>query len=77
VFLTAASRVGVSPDRCIVVEDAVAGVQGARSAGMKSIGISHSGKRLPADIVVPSLDLLDSDAFDTLLQQDNCAAKSG
>jgi beta-phosphoglucomutase len=71
VFLTAASRVGVPPDRCIVVEDAVAGIQGARSAGMKSIGVSHNGKQLPADIVVASLDLLDSNAFDTLLQQDS------
>ncbi len=65
VFLLAASRVGVSPDCCIVVEDAVAGVQGARSAGMKSIGVNRNGKQLPADIVVQSLDLLD------------CAAKNG
>jgi beta-phosphoglucomutase family hydrolase len=77
VFLTAASRVGVSLDRCIVVEDAVAGVQGARSAGMKSIGVNRNGKQLPADVVVQSLDLLDSDAFDTLLQRDSCAEKSG
>ena len=76
VFLTAAYRVGVSPDRCIVVEDAVAGVQGARSAGMKSIGVNRNGKQLPADIVVQSLDLLDSDAFDTLLQRDSRATKS-
>ena len=77
VFLTAAARVGVSPDRCIVVEDAVAGVQGARSAGMKSIGVNRNGKQLPADMVVQSLDLLDSDAFDTLLERDSCAAKIG
>ncbi len=77
VFLTAASRVGVSPERCIVVEDAVAGVQGARSAGMRSIGISRNGKHLPADIVVQSLDLLASDAFETLLRCDACAAKNG
>ena len=68
VYLTAAARVGASPDRCIVVEDAVAGIQGARSAGMKSIGVSHNGKQLPGDIVVQSLDLLDSNAFDSLLQ---------
>ncbi len=77
VFLAAASRVGVSPDRCIVVEDAVAGIQGARSAGMKSIGVNRNGKHLPADIVVQSLDLLDSDAFDTLLQRDSHDARSG
>jgi len=77
VFLTAASRVGVSPDRCIVVEDAVAGVQGARSAGMKSIGVNRNGKQLPADVVVRSLDLLDSEAFDNLLRRDSSVARSG
>jgi hypothetical protein len=35
---------------------------------MKSIGVSHNGKDLRADIVVQSLDLLGSDAFDKLLQ---------
>ena len=74
VFLIAAFRVGVPPHRCIVVEDAVAGVQGARSAGMKSIGVSHNGKQLPADVVVQSLDLLAPDAFDTLLQGQGSAA---
>src|SRR5215471_447842 len=49
VFLAAASRVGVPPERCIVVEDAVAGVQAARNAGMKSIGVNRNGKTLPAD----------------------------
>src|SRR5271169_252045 len=68
VYLTAASRVGASPDRCIVVEDAVAGVEGSRSAGMRSIGVSHNGKQLPADVVVQSLDQLDPNAFETLLQ---------
>ena len=67
VYLTAAARLGASPDRCIVVEDAVAGIEGARNAGMRSIGVSPSGKHLPADVVVRSLDLLDSDAFETLL----------
>lgn len=67
VYLTAACRVEVPPDSCIVVEDAFAGVEGARRAGMKSIGVSRNGKYLPADIVVQSLDLLEADAFDMLL----------
>jgi hypothetical protein len=33
---------------------------------MKSIGVSRDGKHLPADIVVPSLDLLGPDAFEKL-----------
>jgi HAD superfamily hydrolase (TIGR01509 family) len=68
VYLTAAARVGASPDRCIVVEDAVAGVEGARRAGMRSIGVSRGGTHLPADVVVHSLDLLDPGAFDKLLE---------
>jgi len=68
VYLTAASRVGVPPARCIVVEDAVAGIEGARRAGMHSIGVSHDGENLAADVVVTSLDLLDADAFEILLQ---------
>lgn len=67
VYLTAAARLGASPDRCIVVEDAVAGIEGARNAGMRSIGVSPNDRHLPADVVVRSLDLLDSDAFETLL----------
>jgi beta-phosphoglucomutase len=70
VYLTAASRAGASPGRCIVVEDAVAGIEGARNAGMRSIGVSPNGKHLPADVVVRSLDLLASDAFERLLAAD-------
>jgi HAD superfamily hydrolase (TIGR01509 family) len=66
VFLTAASRLGVAPDRCIVVEDAMAGIEGARRAGMKSIGISAHVK-LPADVYNQSLGFLAADTFDRLL----------
>jgi HAD superfamily hydrolase (TIGR01509 family) len=75
VYLIAASRLGVSPDRCIVVEDAAAGIEGARRAGMRSIGLSQSGKHLAADVEVASLDLLDPDAFDTLLECNGCPTK--
>jgi HAD superfamily hydrolase (TIGR01509 family) len=66
VFLTAASRLGVAPDRCIVVEDAMAGIEGARRAGMKSIGISAHVK-LPADVYNQSLGFLSADTFERLL----------
>ena len=67
VYLKAAASVGVPPERCIVVEDAAAGVEGARRAGIRSIGVSHNGMHLPADRVVSSLELLEADAFDKLL----------
>ena len=73
VYLTAASKVGVSPQNCIVVEDAAAGIEGARRAGMRSIGVTHDGNHLQADVVVESLDQLDPDAFDKLLQADTGA----
>ena len=77
VYLTAAARVGVPPERCIVVEDAVVGVEGARRAGMTSIGVSRDGKHLPADVVVQSLDLLEPDALEKLLQDKSCLATIG
>jgi beta-phosphoglucomutase family hydrolase len=66
VFLIAATKLGVAPKHCIVVEDAQHGIEAARAAGMKSIGVSQTGKHLRADIVVGSLDLLDANAFDNL-----------
>jgi beta-phosphoglucomutase-like phosphatase (HAD superfamily) len=67
VYLLAASRLGALPDRCIVVEDAVAGLEGARRAGMFSIGVDRSGPRLVADVVVASLAQLEAYVFDKLV----------
>lgn len=77
VYLVAASGIGVPPDRCIVVEDAAAGVEGARRAGMKSIGVNRNGGYLPADVVVKSLDLLGLNAFETLLSGVDLQVQAG
>jgi beta-phosphoglucomutase len=39
IFLKAAEELGVSPARCVVIEDAVAGVQAAHAAGMRCIAV--------------------------------------
>ena len=39
VFLEAARRLGVSPDRCTVYEDADLGIQAARAAGMRWVDV--------------------------------------
>lgn len=39
VFLLAAARLGVSPAACVVVEDAVAGIEAAHDAGMLVVGV--------------------------------------
>jgi HAD superfamily hydrolase (TIGR01509 family) len=67
VFQMAASRLGVPAERCVVVEDAVPGVEAARRAGMRSIGAARNGKPLDADIVVASLEDLPGDAFERLV----------
>ncbi len=68
VFLTAAARLGVPPARCIVVEDAVLGVEAARRAGMRCVGVSRTAT-LDADVYVRSLADLPDDAFDRLVER--------
>jgi beta-phosphoglucomutase len=58
VFQLAAERLGVRPATCVVVEDAVHGVEAARRAGMKSVGLAGTSSRdelRHADRVVESL----------------------
>ena len=66
VFLEAAAKLAVPAARCVVVEDAAAGVEAARRAGMKCIGVT-GGAPLDADLAVTSLIDLPADAFDRLL----------
>jgi len=66
VFLAAAAAVSVPPSHCVVVEDAPAGVEAGRRAGMKTIGV-NAKTPLAADIYVTSLADLPPDAFDRLL----------
>jgi mannitol-1-/sugar-/sorbitol-6-phosphatase len=57
-YLTAAGRLGVSPAACIVIEDAPAGLEAARAAGMRSIAVSgtYSRERLTmADYTISRL----------------------
>jgi sugar-phosphatase len=57
-YLLAANRLLVKPSDCVVVEDAPAGVQAGRSAGMKVIAIASSISKEAlshADIVIQQL----------------------
>ena len=42
VYLKAAAGLGVDPSACVVFEDAVVGVQAARAAGMRVIGVTSA-----------------------------------
>ena len=69
VFLAAAAKLRVNPSACVVVEDAPAGTEAARRAGMRSIGVLSSHGALVADIVVRTLEELPDTAFDELLRR--------
>jgi beta-phosphoglucomutase len=45
-FLSAAENLGVMPSECVVVEDAVNGVQAAKAAGMRCVAVATT---FPAD----------------------------
>jgi beta-phosphoglucomutase family hydrolase len=59
VFLLAAQRLGVKPENCLVIEDAVAGVTAAKRAGMYCLAVTntHSRQKLKeADLIVDTLE---------------------
>ena len=58
VYLEAARQIELGPEACVVVEDAVVGVRGAKKAGMRAVGVTttHAAEALrDADLVVVSL----------------------
>ena len=71
VFLLAAERLGLPPGRCVVVEDAPAGVAAAKAAGAKCLGLASSGRNpavlAAADRVVMSLREVEPQDFVALL----------
>ncbi|MDA1026670.1 MAG: HAD family phosphatase [Planctomycetota bacterium] len=72
VFLLAAERLGVAPERCVVVEDAGPGIDAARAAGMASVGLVSTG-RTPdelahAHLVVTQLTELDAGRLAALIE---------
>ena len=56
-YLAAAARLGVPPEECLVVEDAVAGIAAGRAAGCATLGVlgTVSAHALGADVVVADL----------------------
>jgi beta-phosphoglucomutase len=55
VFLLGAEAVAVEPAACVVYEDAAAGVEAAKAAGMSVVGIGLAENLPKADLVVPGL----------------------
>ena len=64
VFLLSAEKLGAEPRNCVVIEDAVAGVTGAKKAGMKCVAVTNSHPRnslKEADLIVETLEAVNID----------------
>lgn len=74
VFLTAASKLGAPPKRCLVWEDAPAGVVAAKAASMACIAVPEPGEGAHpafglADLVVDSLEDVDEVSLDEIARR--------
>ena len=72
-FLKAAGMLSLAPQRCVVVEDALHGVQAARAAGMPVVAVTTTRSRAElacADRVVDSLAELSAEDFVRLLNRE-------
>ena len=72
-FLVAASRMGIKPKNCVVIEDAPNGVQAAKAAGSKCIAVTNStiaDNLRQADLVCDSLERISLDMIQKLVDSD-------
>jgi beta-phosphoglucomutase len=71
-FLKAAMKIGLPPNCCVVVEDAVQGVEAGRAAGMAVVAVTTTRERAAlsaADLIVDSLGELTAEDFVRLLKR--------
>src|SRR5262249_59218127 len=75
VFRVAAAGLHAAPARCLVIEDAPAGVQAARAGGMKCVGVTFVGhhpddalRAAGADLVVRTLEEVNAATVKDLLR---------
>jgi beta-phosphoglucomutase len=69
VFLLAASLLDVEAQRCVVIEDSIAGVEAARRGGMKCVAVlttNPAEKLAVADVVVKDLTILREETLNRL-----------
>jgi HAD superfamily hydrolase (TIGR01509 family) len=72
IFLETAAKAGMSPDRCLVIEDSENGIRAARSAGMKVIALfgRHSSELdlSEASKIIHNFDEIDTPLIRELLR---------
>lgn len=67
VFLIGAKKLGVNPENCVVVEDAIAGIEAANAAKMISIGIGDANVLFEADYVFKDMTAITPDFLKNLM----------
>ena len=68
VFVTAARLLGENPADCVVFEDAQAGVEAARNAGMRCVGVGDPATLSGADIAIFSFEGFTVEKFENEMQ---------
>ena len=67
IFLLAASRINIKPQECLVIEDGISGMEAAKSAKMKCIGlVEKKSKNYPTKNQVLSLFEITNDYLKNL-----------
>jgi beta-phosphoglucomutase len=76
VFQVAAQRLNVGPEKCVVFEDAVAGVQAAKAGGMRCVAVrfvahhpEEALRRAGADLVVQTLEAVSPEVVKRMLSE--------
>ena len=57
VYLLAAQKLGVKPDECIVFEDILPAIKGAKAAGMKVVGVYDDSAKDQRDDIISHADM--------------------
>jgi len=74
-FLEAAKRLGIPPEKCIVIEDAESGIEATKRGNMKSIGLltKYNSKNNfdKADLIIKDFSELSYDKLKNLIQTKN------
>ena len=76
IFLTTAQRLGADPSACVVFEDSANGILAAKRASMACIAVPGAGVDVTGagpDVVLGSLEEVDGELLDRLLQQPGAA----
>ena len=70
IFLEAARRIGVAPERCIVFEDAPFGIEAARRGGMRAVAVcsTHTPAELAGPHVIAAVHDYDELALSNFLE---------